>query len=167
MRSAFGFSDDWDVANFSKGRFEQFYNVFNRMGLCQWIVISARYENSSGLSIVNKPVLFMALGKVVRSLAALHARLPPPSEPQIWQRLPSVDLNKVVTWLDKDSGDLQATFEEILTMPMDFPEDMPRWKLYVLTDATVIFVYDHTIGDGQSGLAFHHALFRELNSLTI
>ncbi|TBU34188.1 alcohol acetyltransferase [Dichomitus squalens] len=146
------------------GPLEQYYNVASRIGIIQWVIVSARYEHPS-LNIVSKPVLFTALGEVVRSLAALHARLPPPSEPPIWQRLPSVNLIRLVTWLDKDSNDMKAVFEDICVTPTDVPEDMPWWKLYVLRDGTVIFTYDHTIGDGQSGLAFHHALFHALNSL--
>ncbi|EJF59049.1 hypothetical protein DICSQDRAFT_172370 [Dichomitus squalens LYAD-421 SS1] len=146
------------------GELEQYYNVASRIGITQWVIVSARYEHPS-LNIVSKPVLFTALGEVVRSLAALHARLPPPSEPPIWQRLPSVDLTKVVIWLDRNRDDLKAIYEEICITPMEFSEDVPWWKLYVLRDGTVVFAFNHTIGDGQSGLAFHNALFHALNSL--
>ncbi|PIL24621.1 hypothetical protein GSI_12505 [Ganoderma sinense ZZ0214-1] len=50
---------------------------------------------------------------------------------------------------------------------MEFPQDKPRWKLLILRDGTVMFVWDHAIGEGQSALAFHRALLSALNRIRL
>ncbi|KAM5530951.1 hypothetical protein V8D89_015396 [Ganoderma adspersum] len=149
------------------GRIEQYFNVYSRAGFCGWVVLAGKYEASSGalLGVGDKATLFAALEHVIRRHAALHSRLPPPSESQEWKRLSSIDLNEVVQFVDKDGGALREVIEDLFARDMDFPEDQPRWKLMVLRDGTVMFVWDHTIGDGQSALAFHHALLSALNRI--
>ena len=128
-------------------------------------MLAGKYEASSGtpLGVDDKATLFAALEHVVRSHAALHSFLPPQSESQEWKRVSSIDLNEVVQFLDQDSSALRQIIEDLFARDMDFSEDKPRWKLMVLRDGTVMFVWDHTIGDGQSALAFHHALISALN----
>ncbi|KAI1791864.1 alcohol acetyltransferase [Ganoderma leucocontextum] len=149
------------------GHIEQYFNVYSRIGFCGWVVVAGRYETPSGapLGVGDKATLFAALEQVVRCHAALHSRLPPPSEPQDWRRLSSIDLNELVQFLDKDGSGLRASMEGLFARDMDFPEDKPRWKVIVLCDGTIVFVWDHAIGDGQSGLAFHHALLSALNRI--
>ncbi|TBU23723.1 alcohol acetyltransferase [Dichomitus squalens] len=149
------------------GPIEQYFNVYTRTGLCSWVVLAARYESSLGAlsCLTDKPTLFAALEKVVRCHAALHARLPPPGESPRWTRLSSVDLNEVVHFIQKDHSDLQEIIEGCFDHYMDISEDKPRWRLLVLRDGTLVFLWDHSIGDGQSGLAFHRALLDALNSV--
>ena len=99
----------------------------------------------------------------MRCHAALHSYLPLPSESPEWKRLPLVDLNDVVQFFGRDDSSPCAIIEDPFARDMDFPDDKPRWTLLVLRDGTILFVWDHTIGDGQSALAFHHALLSAFN----
>ena len=99
---------------------------------------------------------------VIRNNVALAARFVPAAPEGTWAALPRVDLNRVITFVDKDGADLPALLEEVFLQPADFSEDMPQWRLFVLRDGMVVYAYDHTIGDGQSGLAFHHNLLASL-----
>ena len=99
---------------------------------------------------------------VIRNNVALAARFVPAAPEGTWVALPRVDLNRVITFVDKDGADLPALLEEVFLQPADFSEDMPQWRLLVLRDGMVVYAYDHTIGDGQSGLAFHHNLLASL-----
>lgn len=129
-----------------------------------YVVVTARYEDASGTPL-SRPLLFAALEQTIGKHVALACRLPAPPAPQTWLALPSVDLNKVVSFLDKDSSGLSGVLEDLFAKPIDFSEDAPLWKLLVLRDGTVAFAYDHAIGDGQSGIAFHRTLLSELRSL--
>ncbi|KAI0688962.1 alcohol acetyltransferase [Earliella scabrosa] len=146
------------------GRVEQYFSARARVGVMTYVVVSARYESTGGGSL-QKAVLYPALETAIRNHAALAARMVarPPSPPT-WVRLPSVDLNKVVSFSDKDDQEVHTVLEEFFLSPIDFSEELPMWKLLVLRDGTVVFAFDHTMGDGQSGLAFHHALLKALNS---
>ena len=129
-----------------------------------YVVVTARYESTGGSSL-QKAVLYPALETAIRNHAALAARMVArhPSPPT-WIRLSSIDLNKVVSFVDKDSQELHTVLEEFFLNTIDFSEELPMWKLLVLRDGMVVFAFDHTMGDGQSGLAFHHTLLKALNS---
>ncbi|RPD53367.1 hypothetical protein L226DRAFT_548512 [Lentinus tigrinus ALCF2SS1-7] len=146
------------------GRFEHYFNSRSRLNLTGYVVVSARYTHTSGSSL-NKPLLFTALEDVIRRYVALAARFVPASPEGMWVALPVVDLNRVVMFVEKDSADLPTLLEELFVQPLEFLEDMPLWRLVVLRDGTVVYAYDHTLGDGQSGLAFHHNLLASLRSI--
>ena len=126
-----------------------------------WLVSAARYEHPSGQRLT-KDLLYPALEDVIRSTAVLSAQLPRPPAPPVWVRMPSVDLNKVVTFLDEPSSALQTTIEDIYARPRVHGPDLPLWCLVVFNDGVVAFVYDHTAGDGKSGPAFHSLLLAAL-----
>ncbi|KAI0770541.1 alcohol acetyltransferase [Fomes fomentarius] len=156
--------DSGRIALREAGCFEQYHNARGRIGSNTYIVVAARYESNAGVPL-DKPTLFAALEKTIRTNAALSARLlPSPPAGPTWVRLPSVDLSKLVSFVDKGREELQAVLTTLFAQRIDFTEDLPMWKLLVLQDGTIAFAYDHTLGDGQSGLAFHQALLKALNA---
>ncbi|KAI0704471.1 alcohol acetyltransferase [Cerioporus squamosus] len=145
------------------GRLEHFFDVRSRLNLTGYVTVSARYTSGSPLT---KPTLFSALEDAIRKNIALGVRFAPGSPNSgVWVALPVVDLNRVVKFVDKDRADLPALLEELFAQPVDFSEDVPQWRLMVLRDGWVVFAYDHTLGDGQSGLGFHHNLLASLRSV--
>ncbi|KAI0642282.1 alcohol acetyltransferase [Trametes meyenii] len=141
-----------------------------------WVVVSAQYQHNAGAAL-DKPTLFSALEQVVYAHPALTVRLAtctasqqpqsPAQNPAVWKRLPSIDLNRIVEFHDSDAQQLERLLEDILSAPIEHADDVPLWKLWVLRDGTVVFAYEHTIGDGQSGVAFHIALLSALRRLQV
>ncbi|KAI0738622.1 alcohol acetyltransferase-domain-containing protein [Daedaleopsis nitida] len=157
------FTTTW-AYNDGPERLEELFRRFTPFS--SYVVVAARYESASGAPL-NRPVLFAALDQTIRTHTALAAQLPLKPSPPTWIQLPSVDLNRIVTFYDdKTSADLPALFSEILTRPFSDPDDLPLWRLLVLRDGMLVFAYDHCIGDGQSGFAFHHTLLEALNDIS-
>ncbi|KAI0675871.1 alcohol acetyltransferase [Trametes maxima] len=152
------------------GRLERYYEARARLGFLGWVVVSARYQHHSGVAL-DKPTLFMALERVVHGHVALTARLDAHTAASgetgapVWVRLPVVDLNKIVEFRDEDSSQLEHILETFYASPITYSDDVPSWKLFVLRDGTVSFAYEHTFGDGQSGMAFHVALLSALHQI--
>ncbi|KAI0764615.1 alcohol acetyltransferase [Trametes elegans] len=125
----------------------------------------ARYEGGGGR--LTRSTLFCALEEVVREHAELAARLradEPGSKPS-WYRLQSINFDRIVEFLDVNSRKLESVLEAQFLRSFDVNVDLPLWSLSVLTDATVIFAYDHALGDGQSGLGFHLSLLAALRKV--
>ncbi|KAI0352147.1 hypothetical protein OH77DRAFT_1428924 [Trametes cingulata] len=150
------------------GRFEHFYKARTQLRVLSWVVVTAKYQNEAGTTL-DKSILLPALEAVVRSQTVLASRLEftstVPNAPPTWIRLPSVDLNKLVDFREEDSDQLKTILEAQYAVPAEYPDDVPPWRLLVLRDGTVAFAYEHTVGDGQSGLAFHVALLNALRKL--
>ncbi|RDX51256.1 hypothetical protein OH76DRAFT_1435742 [Lentinus brumalis] len=146
------------------GRFEHYFNARSRLNLTGYVTVCARYAHTSG-DPLTKPLLFAALEDVIRKNVALAARFSPGSPEGVWVALPLVDLNRVVKLVDQDSASLPTLLEGLFVQQLEFSEDMPLWRLVVLRDGMVVFAYDHTLGDGQSGLAFHHNLLASLRNI--
>ncbi|OJT09789.1 hypothetical protein TRAPUB_13748 [Trametes pubescens] len=147
------------------GRFENYFFARARLSFLSWVVVSAKYHNDAGAPL-DKPTLFAALDQVVRNLPALAScmeyTVSLPTAPAVWLHLPSVDLNKLVEFREEDSTQLHTVLEAMYAVPAQYADDVPPWKVFVLRDDTVAFTYEHTIGDGQSGMAFHTALLNAL-----
>ncbi|KAH9849937.1 alcohol acetyltransferase [Lenzites betulinus] len=153
------------------GRFEQYFYTRACLDLFSWVVVSAKYRDAKGVGqALDRSTLFSALDHVVHSQPTLTCRLEYtsslPSRPPTWIRLPLIDLNKLVEFRDEDSSQLSTILESMYAGPVKYAEDVPPWKLFVLGDGTLAFAYEHTIGDGQSGMAFHLALLNALNGLS-
>ncbi|KAH9855305.1 alcohol acetyltransferase [Lenzites betulinus] len=151
------------------GIVEEYCYVENHLGLDTCVVVAARYEGGSGRRL-DKDTLFTAVQIVVNTHVVLASRLVPPthgsdSRPPFWVVLPSIDLNDIVRFLDNDSHGPASIIEAEFKHPFDLNADLPLWRLLVLPDNTVIYAFDHTMGDGQSGLAFHVDLQAALQRL--
>ncbi|KAI0372586.1 hypothetical protein BV20DRAFT_1034316 [Pilatotrama ljubarskyi] len=147
------------------GRFEHFYKTRTQLKVLSWVVVAGKYQNDASATL-DKPTLFAALEEVVRNQPVLASRLEftsaAPNAPPTWIRLPSVDLNRIVDFRDEDADQLKGVLEDLYAVPPQCPDDVPLWRLLVLRDGTVVFAYEHTVGDGQSGMAFHIALLNAL-----
>ncbi|KAI8996423.1 alcohol acetyltransferase [Trametes punicea] len=151
------------------GSLEHFQYVRTQLGLSLWVTVSAKYRHDAGAPL-DRSTLFVALERVVYAHPALVSRpMPCPEAPSIlpftWVRLPSLDLNRVVDFYEEDSTHLESILTSFYAAPVQCPDDLPLWKLFVLSDATIVFAYDHTIADGQSGMGFHAALLSALRQL--
>ncbi|OJT09788.1 hypothetical protein TRAPUB_13747 [Trametes pubescens] len=150
------------------GKLEHYFSIASRLDVQPRVVVSAKYHNSSGAAL-DKATLFAALDRVVRDEPALASRLEyaskrPTAVPE-WVLLPSVNLDTLVEFRNEDATQLQNILEVMYAGPQRYADDAPPWKLFVLRDGTVAFAYEHTMGDGQSGMAFHVSLLDALRRL--
>ncbi|KAI1788643.1 hypothetical protein LXA43DRAFT_1075703 [Ganoderma leucocontextum] len=129
------------------------------------VIVAARYVPAHSGDVINKAALYPALGEVVRNNVALASRIAPASGrrgPPEWVRLPSLDLDRVVEFIDDDFSNLESVFESQFQRGFDPDTDLPLWRLAVLRDGMLIFAFDHALCDGLSGLAFHRMLLKAL-----
>ncbi|KAF9044747.1 hypothetical protein BDZ89DRAFT_1058845 [Hymenopellis radicata] len=77
-----------------------------------------------------------------------------------FMRLENVDLNRVVVFVNGRVVD--EVLKEQLAFTLDLTTNEPLWRIVVVDERVVVFVWHHGIGDGMSGVAFHtnlrHAL---------
>ena len=92
------------------GWLEHFFNARSRHNLLGYVIVCARYTHTSGVPF-SQSVLFAALEDVIRNNVALVARFVPAGPEGTWVALPRVDLNRVITFVDKDGADLPALLE--------------------------------------------------------
>ncbi|KAH9893385.1 alcohol acetyltransferase [Cubamyces lactineus] len=152
------------------GRFEQYFYARVRLGLLLWVTVTAKYHHEAGVSL-DKPTLFAALEQVVYAHPVLACRLQATgtshTTPPAWVRLPSVDLNRLVEFRDEEPAQLEDVLETLYAAPAPSADDVPPWKLLVLQNGTLVFAYEHTIGDGQSGMTFHATLLSALRQASL
>lgn len=150
------------------GILEQYAYVRTQLGIDTCVIVAARYECDTSLPL-DRDTLFSALENVISHHTALASCLVSANlmdggvqaRPRSWMLLPSIDLDATVTF-DNDAGPLASVLEAQLSLPFDLDAQRPLWRITVLSDGTVIFAYDHAMGDGQSGLAFHLHLLAAL-----
>ncbi|OJT02982.1 hypothetical protein TRAPUB_6461 [Trametes pubescens] len=153
------------------GFLETFFHTRTRIGVDSCVIVAARYQ--SGLNdVLDKSTLFAALEDVIHDHAELGVRisvgdgvLSTQRGPPTWVRLAFLDLSRTVEFVDVDSSNLSSLLEAQFTRPFDLGAKLPLWRLVVLSDGTVVFAYDHVMGDGQSGLAFHLSLLDALQKI--
>ncbi len=130
------------------------------MGFDSCVVVAAQYVSKKGS--LNEATLQAALGHVIREHASLGVQISTPNDKPCFIRLPSVAVSQVVTF-SANQNRLDTVLAEQFSQPFEVGSDSPLWRLTIMPDDTVIFAYHHSIGDGQSGLAFHHSLLSALN----
>lgn len=81
--------------------------------------------------------------------------------------LKSVDLSQVVRFHDPEEYSLETVMNSYLVNHFKYGTTTPLWRLGVMSDNTLIFHFDHSIGDGQSGLAFHKDFLDALNTISV
>ncbi|GJE88098.1 alcohol acetyltransferase-like protein [Phanerochaete sordida] len=151
------------------GLLERFHITRTKLGFDSCVVVTAQY-NASGV-LLNRQTLYPALSRVVQANAALstqvdlgaapdtktNAKPPPPR----FVRLPVVSLDAVVSFVS-DSA-LEHLITDEFLRPIEFGTAAPLWRLTVVSGRTLLFAFHHSVGDGQSGVAFHAALLHALN----
>ncbi|KAH7317033.1 alcohol acetyltransferase [Stachybotrys elegans] len=158
------------------GPLESFISTHHLLQTAYRTILTGRYgiPSSSSLDAVKAE-----LEKAIALTVLEHSMMQPgladedSKQPQ-WVRLPSLQLDSMVTWAVSDA----ASHEECLTthlvrlhsQPFTQLETLPGWRITVLQcpdDAPapfvdVIFNYNHANADGMSGKIFHSSLNRNL-----
>ena len=148
---------------------ERYQIANNQFGFDSCVVVSARYNAADKL--LDEETLYPALTSVILQQGALSSQIITSGKSRsapVFVRLPTILLDDVVTFVEEELTDYDATMSRLLeaqiAQPFEMGSSSPLWHLTVVSKHTVIFKYCHAIGDGQSGLAFHRALLSALNS---
>ncbi|KAI0790116.1 alcohol acetyltransferase [Irpex lacteus] len=145
---------------------------------------------------LTRPIVLRALRHLILTHASLsaYATSPPPPFPStssdtkktetkhnpyelVFRRLPTVDLDHLVTFDAYPGKTLQEVIKAELETPLPNGKTVvegsetrgeglkPLWRVSVLEDEqTVVFAWHHAIGDGSSGFALHRSFLDALNS---
>ncbi|KAH9855306.1 alcohol acetyltransferase [Lenzites betulinus] len=142
-----------------------YFHTRARLGVDSCVIATAKYETNAGRPL-DRTHLFPALEEVVRKNAELGRRVCYETESgkPAWTRLQSLDFNRIVEFLDADSSSLEFILETQFMRGFNLKADLPLWRLAVLSDGTVIYAYDHFMGDGLSGRGFHFSLLSALQT---
>ena len=148
---------------------ERYHITRSHLGFDSCVIVSARY-NARGI-VLNRQTLYPALSFVLRQLPALSIQVEIRSEPKEkprFVRVPHVSLDDVVSFVEERPSDYEESLNRLIATQLSQSFELgaltPLWRLVVVSGCTVIFAYNHGIGDGQSGIAFHRALLCALNS---
>ncbi|KAG5789854.1 hypothetical protein H9Q69_011099 [Fusarium xylarioides] len=157
------------------GSLQRTWYLYHRLGIWSNILVSARYTGVNGQELSQNAII-EALRLVMRAHSALwHVFVQKPSPNRgnhelHTGRLHTIDLEKCIEVLDCDRNSPQVTSDDLerahneWSWTADEP-DRPLWKLLVKGN-NIVFVYHHSLGDGISGMVFHHEFLAALNSLT-
>lgn len=155
----------------TKGFLERLFHLYHRLGITSNVLVSAQYS-SHGLTLT-KPIVTAALHRVVEAhppLRLAFVRRPSAKKGQLSLHramLHTIDLDSCVEYLDGsgvDTTTIERAHNEWL-WTADEP-DRPLWKLLVIGERDVIFVFHHMMADGLSGLIFHREFLAALDSLS-
>ncbi|KAK7025011.1 alcohol acetyltransferase [Favolaschia claudopus] len=141
------------------GLMESFHATRHFLGIDSCIMISARFISTGG-STLGKELLFPALHKVIHDLPILAVMIKDESFKPSFVKLDTIDLSAIVEF--SNETDLETIFERQLSVRLDTTAPLPLWRLQVLKDGTVLFVFHHCIGDALSGAIFHKTLLAAL-----
>lgn len=141
---------------------------FNSVGLSAHYSIAGDSPTSNIQSLVHA-----ALAKVIGKHSILSAIPVNEDSPNPhWARLPSIDLSRCVSFIDRkqsrDELEQDPELDNILENAhnTNFQADLgelPFWRVIIVKDTqeerefTASFVYYHGIGDGAAGLIFHQS----------
>ncbi|RPB09061.1 hypothetical protein P167DRAFT_511426 [Morchella conica CCBAS932] len=164
------------------GMLEKWSTVRHNLSFYINVIITARYTTPTSTPLT-KPTLYRALTTLLTThphltTTVLNEHTPHPT----FARLPTVDLNDLVTTTrlhvptTSPAAEL-AELDSILSSQHNTKFHnlgrLPLWRLVLITPHTpdsagrgvdLAFIYHHALGDGATGLAFHRALLRALNS---
>lgn len=146
--------------------------IYHKLGIQSNVVVSAEYSNGNTLLTSSK--VHRALKKVINQHPALSIiGVTRPSTKKagnhrLWEAhlavinfLDCVEFREVALESDEQLSSVIAGFNNTWFDVND--KTKPLWKLVVLNQKTVVFVFHHYISDGLSGYAFHRALISALN----
>ncbi|RHZ63002.1 hypothetical protein CDV55_104709 [Aspergillus turcosus] len=149
----------------SLGKLEQVSASCHHLGFFNNVGVSVQYkrsESSSPAITDLRGLIYAAAGDVIRKHRILFAIPVNEGAPDpYFASLPSIDLNRTITFLNQSQPHNTDFKAEYGTLPF--------WRLIILqspggTEFTASFIYHHAIGDGVSGLAFHHAFRNALEA---
>jgi hypothetical protein len=152
------------------------------LGFHYSVAIVARY--SCNTSILNRNLIFFALQQVIQEHPSLCVTVSSGKNNNdrkpYFLRLEEIDLNKVVSFVEKsttgnreeEENFLDGVLSEQNSRGFDTDALLPLWRIVVLQQRNpelpsatdLAFVWHHVIGDGLSGLIFHSAVLQALSS---
>ncbi|KAL7795067.1 alcohol acetyltransferase domain-containing protein [Trichoderma ceciliae] len=169
------------------GKLEQVSASCHHLGFFNNVGLSARYKlsrSSPPASSDLRSLVYAAAGDVISKHRILFAIPVNEDAPNTYfASLPSIDLSRSIKFLTRsqhlsnlgegEDKELDAILED--QHNTNFKADygtVPFWRLIILRstesnmDFTASFIYHHAIGDGVSGLAFHHAFHNALETVS-
>ncbi|KAF7794308.1 hypothetical protein EIP86_005442 [Pleurotus ostreatoroseus] len=146
------------------GLLERYHITRCLLGIDSCVIASARYTSRSGVSL-DKTRLQNAMRRLIVRQPALGTQVVGSSsgKPQL-VRLRYIDVEQAIE--GPFTSPLEEVFIHYLTRPFNVEVNRPLWRLGFCKDGTVVFVFHHAIGDGQSSISFHMALLDSLNTPT-
>jgi len=161
---------------------EKFSTTRHALGLYNNIALSAYYskpEQSAPL----ESLIYKALAQVIQRISVLSVIPIDESKPTAYYaRISTIDLRQAVIFVDREwpigsDSHLDKDLKKVLNSQhnVDYKQrygDVPFWRLFILrdprstSDFVACFVYSHSLGDGQSGLAFHRSFHLALTAPT-
>jgi hypothetical protein len=158
------------------GSQETLQKLYSELNIQSNVIVAATYSNGRD-TLLKEALLFQALRKVIAEQPALSIVMheEPSKENQTdrrsWEgRLKSINLPDCVSYLndyDVSSNGLQNLLETNHNEWFDVQDrKKPLWRLVVVNKTHVLFIYNHFIADGSSGLNFHQSLLSALNRVS-
>ncbi|KAJ7625533.1 alcohol acetyltransferase [Roridomyces roridus] len=144
------------------GLFESFHVYRHFLGLDSGPICAARYTNADG-AVLTKENLFPALKRVIEEHPSLAVALDAEDSKPVFVKLEKIALDLIVQFTD--DKEVEAAIENRLSRPFD--TSLPLWRVEVLKDGFVVFIFHHAIGDGLSGVAFHQSLLAALQNTVL
>ncbi|KAH8108865.1 alcohol acetyltransferase-domain-containing protein [Phellopilus nigrolimitatus] len=132
------------------GLLERYHMTRQYLRLDSCVVVAGQFIGSSDERLTTDAV-YAALVHAIHAHAALSVRIMNEAGPApAFCRMPAIDLERVVRFLDTDAGDMNMIAEGEFMNPIDPSKDLPLWRLTVTNDNVVVFAWHHTTGDGQN-----------------
>jgi hypothetical protein len=151
------------------------------LGFYNSVLVGGVYEFEDAKDDFTKPQFFIGpLKYCIDKHAALTVAVRDShTEKAFYERVPTINLNNHIQVVEHDTlGDKELALDEttkieehflsILRVPWSRSSDCPSWRVVILplsasessgrSRCLITFVFSHALGDGISGLAFHHTL---------
>ena len=147
--------------------------LYHRLGIQSNVVVAAQYASVDTSRRLSKPVVLNALRAVVEAQPQLRiVGVPTPAVKKgnlnlSIAMLQSIDLESCVEFVDDatHSGITAEILERAHNEWEFLNPDRPWFKLVVVGQDTVVFIYHHLVADGTSGSIFHREFLAALNSM--
>ena len=160
----------------AQGAQETLQKVYSKLNAHSNVIVAATYSDQAN-GHLEKNLLFDALREVIEQQPSLGIVMhDEPSkvkqgDHRTWEaRLKHISLPDCVSFLedyDISSNGLQELLEKSHNEWFDVQDKTkPLWRLLVVNNAHVLFVFHHFIADGSSGVNFHQTLLSALNHVS-
>ncbi|KAK7685671.1 hypothetical protein QCA50_011015 [Cerrena zonata] len=146
------------------GRLERFHIAHSHLGLSAGVIVTGKYISDKP---PDKRIIYAALAELLRNHCAFSIQVHlSDGKPPRFVSLKTIDLSRTVGFHQGDNRDVASWTQSYFLRGFEYGTDLPLWRIGVLPSQTILFQYDHVIGDGQSGLAFHKLFLEALNQVS-
>ncbi|CAN6667780.1 hypothetical protein TRVA0_039S01398 [Trichomonascus vanleenenianus] len=134
----------------------------NRLGMSSVIIVSATYSKS-----LTKEWVYSALNGLLKEEPLLCSNVfNSDSKEPVHRLLGEIDLSEIVLFEPeiKTIQELNDRLVPQVKLPYE-DSSLPSWRVYIIGEDSkeLVWVYDHSIADGSSGVLFHEKLLKFLN----